>query len=113
VALKRQHWAQLLKLVYGHEVESDALWFQHTFLVIAAKWIALAVLSLREDDPRQLLAGEAFRAAGIGGAVESDFFDWVVADAEGEDLVRRIMNHVRRFRLADVESDIPRPRTFR
>ncbi|MGH6847323.1 MAG: N-6 DNA methylase [Methylocella sp.] len=106
VALKRQLWAQLLKLVYGREVESDALWFQHTFLVIAAKCIALAVLGLREDEPKHLLSGDAFRAAGIGGAVESDFFDWAVADAEGEELVRRIMNHVRRFRLAEVESDV-------
>ncbi|MGH6849370.1 MAG: N-6 DNA methylase [Methylocella sp.] len=106
IALKRQLWAQLLKLVYGREVESDALWFQHTFLVIAAKCIALAVLGLREDDPKHLLSGDAFRAAGIGGAVESDFFDWAVADAEGEELVRRIMNHVRRFRLAEVDSDV-------
>lgn len=81
VVLKRQLWAQLLKLVYGREVESDALWFQHTFLVIVAKCIALAVLGLREDDPKHLLSGEAFRAAGIGGAMESDFFDWVVADS--------------------------------
>jgi hypothetical protein len=27
VALKRQLWAELLKLVYGREIESDALWF--------------------------------------------------------------------------------------
>jgi len=106
VALKRQLWAQLLKLVYGREVESDALWFQHTFLVIVAKCIALAVLGLREDDPKRLLAGEALQSAGISGAVESDFFEWVVADAGGEELVRRIMNHVRRFRLAEVESDV-------
>jgi hypothetical protein len=106
VALKRQLWAQLLKLVYGREVESDALWFQHTFLVIVAKCIALAVLGPREDDPRHLLSGEAFRAAGIGGAVKSVFFDWAVANAEGEDLVRRIMAHVRRFRLAEVENDV-------
>ncbi|MDQ6704064.1 MAG: hypothetical protein M3Z96_13755 [Pseudomonadota bacterium] len=106
VALKRQLWAQLLKLVYGREVESDALWFQHTFLVIVAKCIALAVLGQREDDPKHLLSGEVFRAAGIGGAVESDFFDWVVADVDGEELVHHIMNHVRRFRLAEVESDI-------
>ena len=106
VALKRQLWAQLLKLVYGREVESDALWFQHTFLVIVAKCIALAVLGLREDDPKRLLSGEAFQSAGISGAVESDFFDWAVADAEGEELVRRIMAHVRRFRLAEVDSDV-------
>jgi len=35
-----------------------------------------------------------------------NFFDWVLAGAEGEELVRRIMAHVRRFRLAEVESDV-------
>ena len=83
ISLKRQLWAELLKLVYGREIESDALWFQHTFLVIVAKCIALAVMQMREDNPKRLLSGEAFTAAGINGAVESDFFDWIVADAEG------------------------------
>ena len=106
VSLKRQLWAELLKLVYGREVDKDELWFQHTFLVVVAKCIALAVMQMREDDPRRLLSGEAFSAAGINGAVESDFFDWVVADADGVELVRRIMAHVRRFRLAEVESDV-------
>jgi hypothetical protein len=106
VALKRQLWAQLLKLVYGREVESDALFFQHTFLVIVAKAIALAVLGLRDDNPRRVLSGAAFEAAGIFGAAESDFFDWVVAAPDGEALVRRILAHVRRFRLDQVESDV-------
>ncbi len=105
-ALKRQLWAELLKLVYGREVEGDALWFQHTYLVIVAKCVALAVMDLAEDDPRRMLSGDAFSAAGILGAVESDFFDWVVADPEGEALVRRIMAHVRRFRLREVDSDV-------
>ena len=65
VVLKRQLWAQLLKLVYGREVESDPLFFQHTFLVIVAKAIALAVLGLRDDDPKHVLSGAAFEAAGI------------------------------------------------
>jgi hypothetical protein len=106
VALKRQLWAQLLKLVYGREVESDALFFQHTFLVIVSKAIALAVLDLRDDNPRHVLSGAAFEAAGIFGAAESDFFDWVVTEPEGEALVRRILTHVRRFRLDQVESDV-------
>jgi hypothetical protein len=99
-------WAQLLKLVYGREVETDALFFQHTFLVIVAKAIALAVLGLRDDNPKRVLSGAAFEAAGIFGAAESDFFDWVVAEPDGEALVRRILAHVRRFRLDQVESDI-------
>ncbi|MGE0062842.1 MAG: N-6 DNA methylase [Xanthobacteraceae bacterium] len=106
IALKRQLWAQLLKLVYGREVEADSLFFQHTFLVIVAKAIALAVLGLRDDDPKHVLSGAAFEAAGIFGAAESDFFDWVVAEPEGEALVRRILAHVRRFRLDQVESDV-------
>lgn len=106
VALKRQLWSQLLKLVYGREVESDELFFQHTFLVVVAKAIALAVLDLHEDDPKRVLSGAAFEAAGVLGAAESDFFDWVVADGEGERLVRRILKHVRRFRLDQVESDV-------
>jgi SAM-dependent methyltransferase len=105
-ALKRQLWANLLKLVYGREVQGDSLWFQHTYLVIVAKCIALAVMDLREDDPARMLSGEAFSAAGIHGAVESDFFDWVTADTGGIALVRRVMAHVRRFRLREVESDV-------
>lgn len=77
-ALKRQLWADLLKLVYGREIQSEALWFQHTYLVIVAKCIAVAVMDLREDDPKRMLSGEAFASAGIHGAVESDFFDWVM-----------------------------------
>ncbi|MBA3519832.1 MAG: N-6 DNA methylase, partial [Rhizobiales bacterium] len=105
-ALKRQLWSSLLKLVYGREIESDGLWVQHTFLVIVAKCVALAVLDVSEDDPHRVLAGRAFAAANISGAVESDFFDWVVALPEGEALVRRIMAHVRRFRLKEVQSDV-------
>ncbi len=82
------------------------MFFQHTFLVIVAKAIALAVLGLRDDDPRRVLSGASFEAAGIFGAAESDFFDWVVAEPEGEALVRRILAHVRRFRLDQVESDV-------
>jgi len=105
-ALKRRLWADLLRLVYGRDVDSDALWFQHTYLVVIAKSIALAVMGLDEGDPARLLSGEAFVAAGIDGAVESDFFDWVVAAPGGDQLVRRIVSHVRRFRLRDVESDV-------
>jgi hypothetical protein len=105
-ALKRQLWQQLLSLVYGRTVDADTLWFQHTFLVVIAKAIAQAVLGLRDDDPARLLSGAAFRDVNIHGAVESDFFDWPLADPEGHDLVRRVAAHVSRFRLREVESDV-------
>lgn len=106
MSLKRQLWADMLKLVYGQDTNKDALWFQHTFLVIVAKCIALSVLDLKEDDPARMLSGDAFADAGIEGAVESDFFDWVLAKPEGVALVRRIMTHVRRFRLGQVQIDV-------
>lgn len=105
-ALKRQLWADMLKLVYGREVDDPTLWFRHSYLVIVTKCIALAVLDLREDDPARMLSGRAFEAAGITGAVESDFFDWMVATPAGCELVGKIMAHVRRFRLREVESDV-------
>lgn len=106
ISLKRQLWTQLLTLVYGRKIENDALWFQHTFLVIVAKSIAFAVTGLRDDDPARMLSGASFRDASIFGAVESDFFDWVLASPDGVNLVRRIVNHIRRFRLDQVESDV-------
>jgi len=106
IRLKRQLWAQLLKIVYGRDVESDALWLQHTYLVIVAKCIAFAVLGLSEDEPARLLSGDALASAGINGAVESDFFDWIVDDPDGIRLVKRVMGHVRRFRLGEVENDV-------
>ena len=104
--LKKQLWASMLKLVYGREIDNDLLWIQHTYLVVVAKSIALAVLDLADDDPARMLSGSAFEQANIRGAVESDFFDWVVATPDGEKLVRRIMAHVRRFRLREVETDV-------
>ncbi|HVX71636.1 MAG TPA: hypothetical protein VHB19_02430, partial [Devosia sp.] len=69
IALKRQLWASLLKLVYGKDVESEALWLQHTYLVIVAKAIATAVLDVREDDPARMLSGSTIQSANIFGAV--------------------------------------------
>lgn len=106
IALKRQLWARLLRLVYGQDVDSDELWVQHTYLVVLAKAIATAVLGMREDDPRRLLSGAAFADRGVHGAVEADFFDWVGESDAGRELVRKLLAQVRRFRFSDVESDV-------
>ena len=67
----------------GDDHQITVLKPQRFRLNLAAKCIALAVMDLREDDPRRMLSGEAFTSAGIHGAVESDFFDWVIADPAG------------------------------
>jgi SAM-dependent methyltransferase len=105
-SLQRQLWSQLLTLVYGREVEDDDLWLQHTFLVIVAKAVAARLMEVEADDPQAILSGRSFADAGVLGAVESDFFDWVLLAAEGADLVRRLTRHVSRFRLREAKSDV-------
>jgi hypothetical protein len=73
-----------MRLVYGKDVEDNALWFQQ---VIVAKAVAAKVLDLPASDPKELLSGRGFIEAGVLGAVESDFFDWVLASERGCDLV--------------------------
>lgn len=106
VVLRRRLWADLLARVYGTAVDQDDLFFQHTYLTILAKTMATRILGVDLPAPAELLSGAAFAAAGIHGAVESDFFDWVLDAAGGPDLVARIAVQVSRFRLADVETDV-------
>jgi len=58
------------------------------------------------SDPAELLSGRRFTEAGIGGLVESDFFDWPLVSGKGSDLVARISLQAGRFRLQDVQTDV-------
>ncbi|RLC93723.1 MAG: hypothetical protein DRI40_08425, partial [Chloroflexi bacterium] len=106
VDLKRALWANLMERVYGSSVNQDALFFQHTYLTTIAKTMASHILGIDVSAPADLLAGRPFHEAGIGGAVESDFFDWVLTSAKGNDLVNRIALQAGRFRLRDVQTDV-------
>lgn len=104
--LKRKLWDDLLSEVYGKAVGGDALWLQHTYLTIIAKTIALHVLEMSTDDAAALLSGRMLDEAGIVGAVESDFFDWVLHAPGGADLVLRLARQTERFRLHDAQQDV-------
>ncbi len=106
VKLKRELWADFLEIVYGTAVDADQLFLQHTYLTIVAKTMATRALGIPLPEPDALLSGRAFQEAGIAGAVESDFFDWVLHAAAGSDLVARTSRQVARFRLEDVEHDV-------
>lgn len=106
VRLKRELWDGLLREAYGEEVGGDALFLQHTYLVMVVKAIAGRVLDLPVDDPDVLLSGQALADEGIVGAVEADFFDWPLKTAAGRDLIRKVAAQVARFRLRDVETDV-------
>jgi hypothetical protein len=106
VRLKRQLWADFLEVVYGTHIDADQLFLQHTYLTVVAKTMATRVLGIALPAAEDLLTGQAFRQAGIAGAVESDFFDWVLSAEDGGDLVSRISRQVARFRLEDVGHDV-------
>jgi len=105
-ALKRGLWQAQLREAYGTDVGSDALFVQHTYLTVLAKTIAARVLDVPADNPADLLSGRALAEIGIAGAVESDFFDWVLHADGGPDLVRRLARQTARFRLHDVPADV-------
>lgn len=107
VKLKRQLWDRLLRVAYGSAVDAPELFLQHTYLVIVAKAIATAALIGRlPDSGRALLDGDDFRDQGIVGAVEGDFFDWLLRVPEGDQLVLRIARQAARFDLGTIEVDV-------
>ena len=107
VHLKRDLWNRLLQIAYGSDVDDNLLFFQHTYLTIVAKTIAtMAIIERLPERGDLLLDGKLFRDQGIYGAVESDFFDWILLHPQGESIVMRIANHVSRFRLANIDVDI-------
>lgn len=106
VKLKRQLWVDFLARVYGTTIDFDDLFLQHTYLTIVVKTIAVCALAVPLPEPTDLLNGRPFREAGIAGAVESDFFDWVLQADGGTALVGRICRQVTRFHFADVGHDV-------
>jgi hypothetical protein len=105
--LKRDLWNRLLRVAYGGDVEAPDLFLQHTYLTIVAKSVAtLALLDTLPPNGEALLTGQAFRDLGIVGAIESDFFDWILLEPEGDDLVMEIARHANRFKLRDINADI-------
>lgn len=106
VRLKRDLWAQLIRRVYGTALNEDVLFLQHTYLTIIAKTMAAKVLDVGTTEPDELLSGRRFIEAGIGGVVESDFFDWLLVSGRGLELVQRISQQAVRFRLRDVQTDV-------
>lgn len=106
VRLKRELWDGLLRQVYGDDVGSDALFLQHTYLTILVKAIAARVLDLPVDDAPAVLSGRLLADEGILGAVEADFFDWLLLADGGAEVVSTLAMETVRFRLRDVEIDV-------
>ena len=107
VTVKRQLWDRLLRVAYGSEIDAPELFLQHTYLVIVAKAIATsAFVNHLPPNGRDLLDGKDFTDLGITGAVEGDFFDWLLASADGDELVLKIASQASRFNLSEIETDV-------
>ena len=105
-ALKRQLWERHLGFVYGKAIGDDGLWLQHTYLVILAKAIAAGAMGVGGGPPADLLSGRPFREAGVHGAVEEDFFGWVLMAPGGASIVEALCAHAARFDLGSVDVDL-------
>lgn len=104
--LKRQLWARHLGFVYGKAIEDEELWLQHTYLVTVAKAIAAGAMDFGKLTPQELLSGESFLRHGVHGAVEEDFFAWVLDAPGGREIVARLAAHAARFDLQTVDVDL-------
>ena len=104
--LKRQLWTDLLGIVYGKRQDTDALWFQHSYLTIVAKAFGFSVLLIDPSGPEDLLSGASLSEAEIHGAIESDFFDWILKTEIGRTLITQLQQRVKRFRVGDVGLDL-------
>ena len=105
-ALKRQLWERHLGFVYGKAIGDDGLWLQHTYLVILAKAIAAGAMGMGGRSPEDLLSGRPFREAGVHGAVEEDFFGWILQAPGGAAIVEALSTHAVRFDLGSVDVDL-------
>lgn len=111
VALKRELWAKLLRSALGSQFkDTDELFLEHTYLVLLATLIAHAVagfgLDSARSDPGVLLSGQLFRRAGLLGVGEAGFFDWVLDDAAGGEIVAELARRLMSFNWEEVDHDV-------
>jgi SAM-dependent methyltransferase len=111
VKVKRELWAKLLTTAFGTNfADEDALFVNHTLLVVTAEIIGHALLgfdlSASDLTPQALVTGALFDHAQIGGVVEPDFFDWVIEVEGGGRFVGALARRLSRFDWHRVEHDV-------
>jgi SAM-dependent methyltransferase len=111
VLVKRRIWAKLLTTASGASVPyDDALFINHTLLVATAKLVGHAAMGILADSVRAgagaLMSGKHFADTGIGGVIESDFFDWITEVPEGGRFILSLARQVERFDWNNVEHDV-------
>ncbi len=108
IRLKYKLWKKSVDIVYGKDGTDESLFIEHTYLTIISKAIA-HVAFFPSDLPhlgRHLLSGKLFENSNIGGVIEDDFFSWITFCGAGNDLIKQIASHVRRFDFSNIQADI-------
>ncbi len=108
IKLKYDLWKKSVDIVYGTEGTDESLFIEHTYLTIVSKAIAHAAFFPSDQPPlgKYLLNGKRFQDFSIKGVVGDDFFSWIAFCGAGNDLIRQIASHVRRFDFSAVQADI-------
>ena len=101
--------ARLAKVGVGPE-EMDDLFVRHTYLsavigMVVQASFGIDIRRLAETDPADLLQGrELYRATGLQGVLESDFFAWP-NEVGGKPLLQTLARRVARFDWAEAPPD--------
>ena len=101
--------ARLAAVGVGDE-EMDDLFVRHTYLGAVIGMVVLAsfgidIRRLAETDPADLLQGRGlYRATGLQGVLESDFFAWPI-EVGGNALLQTLARRVARFNWAEAPPD--------
>ena len=108
-----EEWAKYLRIVYGTSVESEELFFRHTYLATLAKLMAYMSFSggalPSYDEVLKVLKGEAFREWGIFNFFEEDYFSWLargVGKERGLRLAMALLTHLSRYDLRTLDEDV-------
>jgi len=108
-----EEWAKYLRIVYGTSVESEELFFRHTYLATLAKLMAYMSFSggalPSYDEVLKILKGVAFREWGILNLFEEDYFSWVargVAKEAGLKLAMALLGHLSRYDIRTLDEDV-------
>lgn len=106
-------WARYLRIVYGSQIESDELFFKHTYLAALSKLMAYMSFSggalPSSEEVIHIFNGEAFRSLGIHNVFEEDYFSWVIREPIKEfglKLILSILSVLARYDLTSLDEDI-------
>ena len=114
IRVKRRLWHDLLRTALGEIAggteEMDDLFVRHTYLgavigMVVQASFGIDIRRLTETDPSDLLQGrELYRATGLQGVLESDFFAWPI-EVGGNPLLQTLARRVARFNWAEAPPD--------